>query len=125
MKVDQYKVIGPSFNTNLYTHTFIPLHVYTSVTHDSFHLFCFIRSLWALRFFFRQLQHLKEEGITLLGPQMKTGAYGEPSSAERWPCLLVQVGLRLFTPSLTDELEEGSGTKTVQATLGRGMLRQC
>lgn len=25
-------------------------------------------------FFFRQLQHLKEEGITLLGPQMKTGA---------------------------------------------------
>lgn len=85
----------------------------------------FISSLWALRFFFfKQLQHLTEEGITLLGPQMKTGAYGEPLSAGKWPCLLVQVGLWLFTPSLTDGLEEGSGTKTVQATLGRGMLRQ-
>lgn len=23
---------------------------------------------------------------------MKIGAYGEPSSSEKWPCLLVQVG---------------------------------
>lgn len=32
---------------------------------------------------------------------MKTGAYSEPLSSEKWPCLLVPVGLQLFTPSLT------------------------
>lgn len=43
---------------------------------------------------------MKDEGITLLGPQMETRAYGEPSSSEKWPRLFVQVGLQLFTPSL-------------------------
>lgn len=36
----------------------------------------------------------------MLGPQMKIGACGEPPSSERWRCLLVQVALELFTPSL-------------------------
>lgn len=55
---------------------------------------------------------------------MKTGAQAEPLSAGKWPCLLVQAGLGLFTPSLPGGLGEGSGAKTAQATLGRGTLRQ-
>lgn len=76
-------------------------------------------------FFLDNYSIWRRKELHCLGHRWKQGQYGEPSSAERWPCLLVHVGLRLFTPSLADGLEEGSGTKTVQATLGRGMLRQC
>lgn len=38
MELDKYKVTEPSFNTGTYyTHTFTPLHIYTSATHDSSH----------------------------------------------------------------------------------------
>lgn len=85
---------GPSFNIDMYIHTFTPLHVYTS---ESSHLVSLV-PFWALRFV-----TIRASGggrNYMLGTQMKTGARGKPPSSERWPCLVCRWHLRLFTPSL-------------------------
>lgn len=55
---------------------------------------------------------------------METGGDDEPLSSEKWLRLLVEVDFNYSHGVSQGGLEGSSGTKTVQAMLRRGMLRQ-